>query len=429
MNIKNSNDYKNSQRNIPKREILELKKICNAFVNNKDINPERAKRETQNPYTKSHTPINIHNNYIDCEKEIFERSKKLRKNANNSSKKNDDQHSMMMSYSNFENSFDGANICIKRKLNQIGYNHSPISKIYAPKKVLNQRENSLGELNRNNPISIINKSNININNVNYINNINTIIKNKSDESLISMAYAKKSPIPHRKDNIMRFNSNININNYMNNEYNNYENNNINNRYSNINYNKYNKKINSNNYNIINYYNNIMDNSNNINTKKKYLIISKTSSMIKKRKQLPEYDDIERSSDNINLNQNKNIRKRNNNFNYNYINNLIRNSNNNLYNYRNFSNNMAYNQQKMKRKNKVIPSIYKNKENDSLSQRYFINNNFNKINNNNQNNYYSNNNSRNNKYFNFKNNYIGEPNNKDIGNYYIINNNDLRRKIK
>ena len=81
MNIKNSNDCQKSQRNSQKREILELKKISNTIDNVRSKNPERAKREVLYSYTKSHTPINIHNNYCQNEKEIFAKSKKLRENA------------------------------------------------------------------------------------------------------------------------------------------------------------------------------------------------------------------------------------------------------------------------------------------------------------------------------------------------------------
>ena len=430
---KYSNNNIKSQRNNSKKEIMEINKNSKSIDIITNKNPKNAQIEIEDPHTKS-IPISNYNQY---EKEIFEKNKKLKKNEKSSIKINDEEHSMMnlynKNYGPLENSFDAANIYKKRKLNQHDFSQSPTARIYAPKRALNQRVNSLGKLKTNNPNPIISKSNININNVNYINNINTIIKNKNDESLISMAYAKKSPIPNRKENIIRLNNSINVNHYMNNEYNNHENNNINNRNSNDNYDRYNKNINNNNYNIINNYNynNIMNNNINNKQKKKYLMASKTSSMLKKRRPIPKYDDMNLSNDNINLNinQNQNIKKRNNNFNnYNYMNNNIGNkTNNNLYNNRNYSNTkISNNPQRTKRKNQVIPSIYQNKQNNSLSQRYFAYNNFNNTNNNFENNYYSinnyNNNNIDNRYNSFRNNYIEDNDGNDIGSYYITNNN-------
>jgi CTD small phosphatase-like protein 2 len=104
-------------------------------------------------------------------------------------------------------------------------------------------------------------------------------------------------------------------------------------------------------------------------------------------------------------------------------------NNNLYNIKNNNyNKISSFPQRMKAKNQLIPSIYPNKANNSLSQRYF-NYNFNnsyEI----ENNYYTNNNKNmlnNNvigKYNNPQNYNIDEYNNNenDIGNYYIPNNN-------
>ena len=422
-----------SQRNIPKKDTLDFKNISNTIDNIPKTN------KNKNTHIKSHTPINNLNfNNNQFEKEIFTKNKKMKKYVKK--RNTDEEHSntvlLNKNLDSLENSFDSVNIYKKRKLNKKEFSQSPIGKIYAPKRALNQRGNSLGKLNASTN-AVINKSNININNVNYINNINTIIKNKNDESLISMAYAKKSPIPNRKDNLMRLNNSININNinninhYMDNDFNNYNNINLNmdmNRDTD-NYTKYVKQ--NNNYNIINNYN-YNNNINNNKTKKKYLMPSKTSSMLKKRKQLPKYDEINYSNDNINYNKNNRIRKINTN---NYFENNINNyqmHGKNLYNERNYSNNnIPNNQQRMKRKNQVIPSIYPNKENISLSQRYNIYNNY--KNNNIDKNYYSNNNNLTNniidKYNSYEiNNFENNKNNKnDFGNYYIANNNYTANK--
>ena len=414
VNYKNSNDNIKSQRN---KESLELKKASNTIDNIPKIKKKKPKKLNENFHKKSHTPVNNYNQY---NQEISEKDINSKKNKNN-----EEDIALRLynnNYGSLENSFDGAKLYKKRRLNQKEFSQSPRENIYAPKKALNQRGNSLGKINPN-PNALINKSNININNVNYINNINTIIKNKSDESLISVAYAKKSPIPNRKDNILRLNNSININNinnYMDNDYNNF--NNIKRQTQN-----YPKNYNNNNYNVINNYNynNAMNNNNNIKPRKKYLMSSKTTSLLKKRKNIPNYGELDLSSDKINYNQNNNLRRIKNN----YMNDNQFIDNNNLYNIKNNNyNKISSFPQRMKAKNQLIPSIYPNKANNSLSQRYF-NYNFNnsyEI----ENNYYTNNNKNmlnNNligKYNNPQNYNIDEYNNNenDIGNYYIPNNN-------
>ena len=411
--IINTVSYKNSNDNIVKskrnKELIEFKKNSNTIDNIPKINKKKPKKFDENLHKKSHTPVNNNNQYD----QISEKNKKSNKK----------EPTLMIlnnkNYGSLENSFDGGKLYKKRKLKQKEFSQSPRARIYAPKRALNQRGNSLGKLNSNQN-ALINKSNININNVNYINNINTIIKNKNDESLISVAYAKKSPVPHRKDNMIRLNNSININNinnYMDNDYNNFDNN-INRQVNN-----FPQNYNNNNYNVINNYNynNEMNINNNIKPRKKYLMSSKTSSILKKRKNLPKYEQLDLSSDKINYNPNNNIRRLNNN----YMNNNPRYDNNNLYNIRNNDfNNISSYPQRMK----PIQSIYPNKANNSLSYRYF---NYNNFNSNIEKNYYTNNNQnvlnnnivdKYNSFQNYNNLDEFENNDNEIGNSFLINNN-------
>ena len=427
----------NSHRNNYKKDKLELKKISNTIDNIPKPKNDNKEKKEENNQKKSLTPIN---NINQNEKEKILKNKKSSK-ADINNQNNEEKYSMLMmlnkNIGQLESSFDSSNIYKKRKLIQKDFSHSPSGRIYAPKRVLSQRGNSLGRLNSNSN-AVINKSNININNVNYINNINTIIKNKNDDSLISLAYAKKSPIQKKKkSNIIKLNNNINNNiNYINDEYNQFDNN-IYKRGGNQNYDRNNNNINNNNYNIVNNYNynNIMNN-NNKKPKKKYLLTSKTSSMLKKRNPINKYENMDLSSDNINYNQKRNILKRNNYMNYNITNdksfeNNFYNNKTNRINRNNSNNNITNYPQMKKRKNQVIPSIYQNKQNNSLSQRYFIYSNFN--NRNIENNYYTNNNIINNDKGNKFNSYLNnnyedfENDNENFGNYYMDNVNKNKKQ--
>ena len=440
INIINSNIQ--TERNINRKENNQYKKISNTMqgspnINNNlnVINNNQNNKVNNDNMQNNITPFNDINEY---DQQLLLKNPKKKKDSINN---NDKEHSMMNLYNNnfgsVENSFDTSNLFKKRRIEKRKLSQSP--RIYAPKKALNQRGNSLGKINNN---SITNKSNININNVNYINNINTIIKNKNNDSMISIAYTKKSPVAdsRRRNDI---NMNNNRHNYVDNEYNynynNFDNDNINNIMNDMQ--RYNKNINSSKTNInnirhINNYNSVNNYNNEINVpRKKYLIGYKTTSMLKKRKKLYNYNDVDLSSDQINYNQNSNLRRRNDFFNnnYNYDNN---DNNNNIYNNRvNKINNLSTNQQRMNRKNQNVPSIYQGNPNNSLSQRYNYNNynsnDYSYYNNSNNiiNNYkdydsFNNNNINNNNYNDYEN---ASFNDNDNGNYYLYNNNMSKKQ--
>ena len=244
-----------------------------------------------------------------------------------------------------KDNFDTVTIYKKQRMSK-----SPKGKIYAPKKALNPRGSSLNKYNEH---SLLSKSNININNVNYINNINTIIKNRNDNFNDN----------YNEDNFVKLNNSLNI--HMNN--NNY--NNIVNDYKYIdNYAKYNK--NELNYNIIRNYNSNFENNNKLN--KKDLLSTKTNNTLKYRQKV-EGDNL---SENINI---KNKFK--NNSNKNFILNKFTPDKYISHNQNTYKPILNTNPQRILKNKKMVPSIYQNKfyQNNTLSQRYYIYNN----NNNNQ----------------------------------------------
>ena len=188
-----------------------------------------------------------------------------------------------------KNTKDNYNTVILYKKNPSS--KSPKGKIYAPKKALNPRGTST---NKNNANSLLSKSNININNVNYINNINAIIKNRSENNYND---------DYNNNDLMKLNSSLNIN-MQNNNYNTF----LDDCKYIDNYEKYNK--NDLKYNIVrNYNSNFINNNQNI---KKRLIEPKNNNNLKIRKRIvDENDDIDNDNeesdifrDNINIKYNK-----------------------------------------------------------------------------------------------------------------------------
>ena len=238
-----------------------------------------------------------------------------------------------------KDNFDTITIYKKQRMSK-----SPKDKIYAPKKALNPRGSSLNKYNEH---SLLSKSNININNVNYINNINTIIKNRNDNFNDN----------YNEDNFVKLNNSLNI--HMNN--NNY--NNIVNDYKYIdNYAKYNK--NELNYNIIRNYNSNFENNNKIN--KKDLLSTKTNNNLKYTHKIEE-----------DLNENINFKNKfKNNSNKNFILNKYTPDKYISHNQNTYKPVLNTNPQRILKNTKIVPSIYQNKfyQNNTLSQRYYIYNN-------------------------------------------------------
>ena len=239
-----------------------------------------------------------------------------------------------------KDNFDTVTIYKKHRMSK-----SPKGKIYAPKKAVNPRGSSSNKYNEH---SLLSKSNININNVNYINNINTIIKNKNVDFNDN----------YNEDNFVKLNNSLNI--HMNN--NNY--NNIVNDYKYIdNYTKYNK--NEINYNIIRNYNSNVENNNQFH--KKDLVDTKINNNLKLREKLEE----DNSNNTFNI---KNNFK--NNSNKNFILNKYTPDKYISHNDNTYKHTLNTNPQRILKNTKVVPSIYQNKfyQNNNLSQRYYIYNN-------------------------------------------------------
>ena len=271
------------------------------------------------------------------------------KNIHNKNKKNINTKpqapSEFKERKNITDNFDTITIYKKHQMSK-----SPKGKIYAPKKALNHRGSSVNKLNEH---SLLSKSNININNVNYINNINTIIKNRNDN------YNDN----YNEDNFAQLNNSSNI--HMNNNNYNYNN------FVIDNYAKYNK--NDFNYNIIRNYN-----SNFVNNKQSYkkgLIGSKMNNNLNIRNEVinnNEEDDF--SKENININYNKNNFK--NNTSKGVLLNRFTPDKNFSIKENAYKSGLSSNPHRFQKKEKNIPSIYQNKyyQNNNLSQRYYIYNN-------------------------------------------------------
>ena len=329
-----------------KEELSDQTKIINQKENNPNKN-SNEKKETLKPYKSFKNNNNY--NYITSNAN----NKNKNKNKKNINKK-PQAPSEFKERKNIIDNFDTVTIYKKRQMSK-----SPKGKIYAPKKALNPRGTSLNKLNEN---SILSKSNININNVNYINNINTIIKNRNDIDNDKENYN----INRDEDNLVKLNNSLNMHYNMNN-----------NNYNNFvidNYTKYNK--NDFNYNFIrNYNSNFVNNQ----SYKKGLIGSKVNNNLNIRHKMinnnEEKEYNEYSSQNININyNNKNNFK--NNSNKGFLLNRYTPDKNFSIKETSYKTGLNSNPQRLLKKPKNIPSIYQNKynQNNNLSQRYYIYNN-------------------------------------------------------
>ena len=350
-NTKNKVYIKNSRKFVKKPINPSNSKSKKVSKNSFSISREKSNISKQKRNKESNEPImrnksyKINSNTIDYQKNNKKNfSKKIQKGKN------------LYENQNTKENFDTVTIYKKHPLSK-----SPKGKIYAPKKALNPRGSSMNKMNTN---SLLSKSNININNVNYINNINTIIKNRNDNNFNDENY--------NGDNLLKLNNSLNIN---------MNNNNFMNNYKCIdNYTKYNK--NNLNYNIIRNYNtNFVNNNQNY---KKNLIGSKTNNdnnLKIRQKIVSDKEESEFSNDNINKYQ-KNSFKINSSKDF-LLNRFTPDKNitqrNNTY-----KSNLSSNPQRIIKNKKNIPSIYQNKynnQNNNLSQRYYIYNNNQEINNN------------------------------------------------
>ena len=346
--VKNSRKFIKKQINPPNKKNL----LKNSFSITREkkqniIKQKRNKDSSEEPIFRYKSFKQNSNTIVNQNKTLKNLNKKIKKGRIEDENKNTKEN------------FNSVNVYKKQSLSK-----SPKGEIYAPRKALNPRGSSINKYNSN---SILGKSNININNLNYINNINTIIKNKNDSNFNDS---------YNDNNILKLNNSLNIN--TNNNYNTFLNN-----YNCIdNYTKYNK--NTSNYNIIRNFNSSSNFINNNNNHKKILIGTKNynnnNGVNIRQKFVNDNEEFDFSKENIKYNKNsfqlnptkdlllnrltpdKNISKKNNK----YKNNLMSNPERNLKN------------------PKTIPSIYQNKYNqniNNLSQRYYIYNSNQEINNN------------------------------------------------
>ena len=340
----------------PKIQIQKSNKGNKLYIKNsrkflkKPINPSNPKNSSKNSFSISKEKSNaLKQKRNKGQNETISRYKSFKSNLNTIDYQNKNKKNMSKKNNIAKDNFDTVTVYKKHQLSK-----SPKGKIYAPKKALNPRGSSI---NKNNENSLLSKSNININNVNYINNINTIIKNRNDSSFNDN---------YNEDNYMKLNNSLNIN-MNNNNYSNFANN-----YKYIdNYTKYNK--NNINYNIIrNYNSNFVNNNQNL---KKGLIGSKINNNLNIRhKVVNDNEETDFSQDNINNKYKKNSFQVDSN--KNLLLDRFTPDKNNFPKNKAYKNNLSSNPQRVAKTQKNIPSIYQNKyhENNNLSQRYYICNN-------------------------------------------------------
>ena len=293
----------------------------------------KQKRNQENPQSITRYK-SFKNNYTNTNKN---------KNKKNNIIKKPQAPSEFREAKNIQENFDTVTIYKKRQMSK-----SPRGKIYAPKKAVNPRGSSLNKLNDN---SLVGKSNININNVNYINNINTIIKNRNfnDNDTFNENY--------HEDDLVKLNNSLNV--HMNKNYNNF----VIDNYTNYNKNDFN-------YNFIrNYNSNFVNNQ----SYKKGLIGSKMNNNLKVRNKMANnIEEDEFSNENININNyNKNSFK--NNSSKGFILNRLTPDKNYPSKEPLHKTGLNSNSQRVLKKSKNIPSIYQNKycQNNNLSERYYI----------------------------------------------------------
>ena len=323
---------RNENKNKKKLDDKKFKKFIKKQINN-------LNSKNKNSFSISKDKIKIQTERNPREKDImkYKNEKKQTKTIDNQNKNPKNKNKANIDITTIDNKNN---------------NQSLQSNIYTHKKPINPRGSSFNKLTAR---SLLSKSNININNVNYINNINTIIKKNYNDNEIDNY--------NKENNIIKLKNDLNINNYNeNNSFNLY--NNFDNEYNYIN--NYStdliKKVNNQNNNNKYKKNNFKNNSN-YSKSNKMLISSKTKNILYKH--------------NTNLNEiNPNRIQKNN---LNVIHSIYNNSKINQYN--NYKNeNLSqryyiYNNNQLNNSNDMIMNNYKN------SNRYFeINNNDDDINN-------------------------------------------------
>ena len=326
----------------------------------KPINPSNSKNSYKSSFSISKEKPKISKQKRNkIQNEAVIRHKSYKKNSYIIENQNKNKKNKKESNDN-KNTKDNYNTLTLYKKNRSS--KSPKGTIYAPKKALNPRGNSI---NKNNANTLLSKSNININNVNYINNINAIIKNKNENNFDD---------DYNNNDLIKLNNSLNIN-MQNNDYNSF----INDSKYIDNYSKYNK--NEIKYNVIqNFNSNYVNNNQRL---KKRLIDSKNNNNnLKIRRRIVEDNDNENGEseyfgDNIKYNKNSLQIKQSKEL---ILNKFTPDKNitqiNNIY-----KNTFNTNPKRNTKNPKNIQSIY---QNNNLSQRYYIyNNNTNQDSNNNE----------------------------------------------
>jgi len=347
--VKNSRKFIKKQINPPNKKNLSKNSFSITREKKPNIIKQKRNKESNEESLLRYKSYKKNSNTIEYQnKNVNNINKKIKK------EKIEDENK------NTKENFHTVNVYKKQSLSK-----SPKGKIYAPKKALNPRGSSINKYNSN---SLLGKSNININNLNYINNINTIIKNKNDNNYNDS---------YNESNLLKLNNSLNIN--VNNNYNTLLNN-----YNSIdNYTKYDK--NNSNYNIIRNFNSSSNFINNNNNHKKILIGTKNNNdnnYIKmKQKFFNDNEESDFSKENIKYNKNSfQLNSPSNNL---LINKLTPDKYLSKKN-KQYKSNLRSNPERILKNPKEIPSIYQNqyRQNiNNLSQRYYIYNKIQELNNN------------------------------------------------